>query len=165
MAIWLRLTIFSRSGTVEKTSRCSLVRSSTSNTSSADNGDGRFGFSHIFTEVSRQGLFLDTFPPNQLNSSWRFSSFFGIWPEFFQDFARVLSFFTKYTLSFFGYGIYSMEYVIFMSNKECIMDFHWKKLLFHKLYFCNVDCPFYFNFKTDEVLKSFEEIDFLAFAL
>ena len=115
--------------------------------------------------VTYQGLFLDTFPPNQLNSSWRFSSFFGIWPEFFQDFARVLSFFTKYTLSFFGYGIYSMEYVIFMSNKECIMEFHWKKLLFYKLYFCNVDCPFYFNFKTDEVLKSFEEIDFLAFAL
>ena len=80
-------------------------------------------------------------------------------------FNEILSFFTKYTLSFFGYGIYSMEYVIFMSNKECIMDFHWKKLLFHKLYFCNVDCPFYFNFKTDEVLKSFEEIDFLAFAL
>ena len=103
----------------------------------------------------------------QINSTrvGGFRVFFGIWPEFFQDFARVLSFFTNYTLSFFGYGIYSMEYVIFMSNKECIMDFHWKKLLFHKSYFCNVDSPFYFNFKTDEVLKSFEEIDFLAFAL
>ena len=40
-----------------------------------------------------QGLFLDTFPPNQLNSSWRFSSFLGFWPEFFQDIARVLSFY------------------------------------------------------------------------
>ena len=65
-----------------------------------------------------QGLFLDTFPPYQLNLSWRFSSFFGIWPEFFQDFARGLSSFTKNTLSFFGNGIYSLEHIIFMSNKE-----------------------------------------------
>ena len=74
-----------------------------------------------------QGLFLDTFPPNQLNSSWRFSSFFGIWPEFFQDFARVLSFFHQKYPEFFGNDIYSVEYIIFMSNKEWIMDFHWKK--------------------------------------
>ena len=87
----------------------------------------------IFKHILAQGLFLDTFPPYQLNSSWRFPSFFGIWLEFFQDFARVLSFFTKNTLSFFGNGIYSMEYMIFMSNKECIMDFDWKKLLFRKL--------------------------------
>ena len=54
-----------------------------------------------------QGFFLDTFPPNQLNSSWRFLSFFylglsffKILLEFFQDFARVFSFFTKNALSF-----------------------------------------------------------------
>ena len=51
---------------------------------------------------NNQGLFLDTFPPYQLISSWRFSRFFfGIWLEFFQDFARVLSFFTKNTPSLF----------------------------------------------------------------
>ena len=34
-------------------------------------------FDNVGRTSRYQGLFLDTFSPDQLNSSWRFSSFFG----------------------------------------------------------------------------------------
>ena len=65
-----------------------------------------------------QGLFLDTFPPNQLNSSWRFSSFFWNLARVFSRFCSCFEFFHQKYPEFFGNGIYSMEYIILISKKE-----------------------------------------------
>ena len=62
-------------------------------------------------------LFLDNFPPTQLNWSCRFLSFLEFWLEFFWYFAWVLSFFHEF-LGMFQKSANNLSFVKIFDNKN-----------------------------------------------